>query len=63
MYRPITFAFFRRTLTLLKGIKPENLPVEQPSKIEFVINLATAKKLGVKIPQELLLRADAQLDR
>ena len=47
---------------LLKGTKPENLPIEQPSKIEFVINLATARRLGVKIPQELLLRADAQLD-
>ena len=47
---------------VLKGTKPEDLPVEQPSKIEFVINLATAKKLGVKIPQELLLRADAQLN-
>jgi len=47
---------------VLKGTKPEDLPVEQPRKIEFVINLATAKKLGLKIPQELLLRADAQLD-
>ncbi len=47
---------------VLKGTKPENLPVEQPSKIEFVINLTTAKKLGVKIPQELLLRADVQLN-
>ena len=47
---------------VLKGAKPENLPVEQASKIEFVINVATASKLGVKIPQELLLRADAQLN-
>jgi putative ABC transport system substrate-binding protein len=47
---------------VLKGTRPEDLPVEQPRKIEFVINLATAKKLGVKIPQELLMRADAQLD-
>jgi putative tryptophan/tyrosine transport system substrate-binding protein len=47
---------------VLKGTKPEDLPVEQPSKIEFVINLVTAKKLGLTIPQELLLRADAQLD-
>jgi len=48
---------------VLKGAKPADLPVEQPTKIEFVINLTTAKKLGVALPQELLARADALLDQ
>jgi putative ABC transport system substrate-binding protein len=61
-YGPSYPTMFRKAATyvdkIFKGAKPADMPVEQPTKFEFLINLKTAKALGLTIPPSLLLRAD-----
>ena len=65
-YGPDLIDIWRRTASyvdrILRGAKPAELPVQFPTKFEMIVNLKTAKSLGLTVPQSILLRADEVIE-
>ena len=65
-YGPDNVAMLRQAAVyvakVLRGVSPADLPVEQPNKFEFAVNLRTAKAIGIELPTSILLRADEVIE-